>query len=64
MKVLLVNGSPHAAGSTYTALHEMEQIFQANGIETELLQVGKQDIRGCVAVMPVQSSANAHFLIW
>lgn len=38
MKVLLVNGSPHAAGSTYTALHEMEQIFQANGIETELLQ--------------------------
>lgn len=49
MKVLLVNGSPHTAGSTYTALHEMEQIFQANGIETELLQIGKQDIRGCVA---------------
>ena len=49
MKVLLVNGSPHAAGSTYTALHEMEQIFQANGIETELLQIKNQDIRGCIA---------------
>lgn len=49
MKVLLLNGSPHANGSTYTALHEMEKIFQNNGIETELLQVGNQAIRGCVA---------------
>lgn len=49
MKVLLVNGSPHASGSTYTALHEMEQVFQANGIETEMLHVGNKDIRGCVA---------------
>ena len=48
MKVLLINGSPHAKGSTYTALHEMEQIFQENGIETELLHIGSQDIRGCV----------------
>lgn len=49
MKVLLINGSPHANGSTYTALHEMEKIFGENGIETELLHVGNQDIRGCVA---------------
>lgn len=49
MKVLLLNGSPHANGSTYTALHEMEKIFQNNGIETELIQVGNQAIRGCVA---------------
>ena len=49
MKVLLLNGIPHANGSTYTALHEMEKIFQNNGIETELLQVGNQAIRGCVA---------------
>ena len=27
MKVLLINGSPHAKGSTYTALHEMEKVF-------------------------------------
>lgn len=49
MKVLLVNGSPHVKGSTYTALHEMEKIFVEEGIETELLQIGGKDIRGCVA---------------
>lgn len=49
MKVLLINGSPHAKGSTYTALHEMETIFQANGIETEILHIGNQAIRGCMA---------------
>lgn len=49
MNVLLINGSPHAAGSTYTALHEMEKIFQENGIATELIQAGGQDIRGCIA---------------
>lgn len=49
MKVLLLNGSPHAKGSTYTALHEMEMVFQKNGIETEMIHVGNKDIRGCVA---------------
>ena len=49
MKVILLNGSPHEAGSTYTALHEMEKIFAEEGIETELMQVGRQDIRGCIA---------------
>ena len=49
MKVLLINGSPHAKGSTYTALHEMEQIFTKEGIETEILHVGNKDIRGCIA---------------
>lgn len=49
MKVLLINGSPHQAGSTYTALHEMEKVFAQEGIETELLQIGAKDIRGCIA---------------
>lgn len=49
MKVLMINGSPHAKGSTYTALHEMEKVFQENGIETELIQVGNQKISGCMA---------------
>ena len=49
MKVLLLNGSPHATGSTYTALHEMEKVFVQEGIETELVQVGNQDVRGCIA---------------
>lgn len=49
MKVLLLNGSPHAKGSTYTALHEMEKVFSENEVETELIQVGNLDIRGCIA---------------
>ena len=49
MKVLLLNGSPHDKGNTYTALHEMQTVFEAEGIETELLQVGGKDIRGCTA---------------
>lgn len=39
MKVLLVNGSPHANGSTYTALHEMEKVFTEEGIEAEIIQI-------------------------
>ena len=49
MKVLMLNGSPRAGGNTAIALREMEQVFQAEGVETELIQVGSQDIRGCVA---------------
>ena len=49
MKVLLINGSPKANGNTALALREMEQIFAENGVETELIHVGNQAIRGCVA---------------
>lgn len=49
MKVLLINGSPHPRGNTYLALHEMEQVFVQEGIETELLCIGSQAIRGCIA---------------
>lgn len=48
MKVLLLNGSPHSKGNTYIALHEMDQVFQQEGIETELISVGNQAIRGCI----------------
>lgn len=49
MKVLMINGSPRPKGNTYVALHEMEKIFLAEGIETEIVKVGNKDIRGCVA---------------
>lgn len=49
MKVLLINGSPHEKGSTYTALNEMKKIFEANEVEAELIHVGHEAIRGCVA---------------
>lgn len=49
MKVLMINGSPHAKGNTYIALHEMEKIFQKEEVETEILQIGNKPIRGCIA---------------
>lgn len=48
-KVLLLNGSPRAHGCTATALGEMIATFAQEGIETELIQVGNKDIRGCAA---------------
>ena len=48
-KVLLLNGSPHVHGCTATALDEMIKVFEEEGVETELIQVGIKDIRGCVA---------------
>lgn len=48
MKVLLINGSPHTVGNTATVLEEMKHIFEAEGVETVTLQVGKEAIRGCI----------------
>lgn len=49
MKVLLVNGGPHAHGCTYAALEEVSKALNAEGIETELFQVGPDPIAGCTA---------------
>lgn len=49
MKALLINGSPHAKGCTYTALSELKHTLEVEGIETELIHVGNQDVRGCIA---------------
>lgn len=49
MKVLMINGSPHVSGNTAIALREMEKIFTEEGIRTEIIHVGNQDIRGCIA---------------
>ena len=48
MKVLLINGSPNANGNTATALHEMEKVFNDQGVETEIIHVGNKAIRGCI----------------
>ena len=49
MKVLFINGSPRVNGNTSVALAEMEKVFQKNGIETEVFQIGAQEIKGCKA---------------
>ena len=47
MKVLLVNGSPHKNGCTYTALAEVEKALNENGVETEMIWLGTNAIEGC-----------------
>ena len=49
MKVLLINGSPHANGCTATALKEVAKTLNENGVDTEIIQVGHLDVRGCIA---------------
>ncbi len=47
MKVLLVNGSYHERGCTYTALAEVEKALNANGVETEIYWLGQNTVNGC-----------------
>ncbi len=49
MKVLLLNGSPHENGCTARALQEVKNTLEADGIETEMLQIGKLPVRDCIA---------------
>ncbi len=49
MKVLLINGSPHPAGCTYTALSLIAGELNAAGIETEIIQAGTKPVGGCIA---------------
>ena len=48
MKVILVNGSPHQHGCTYTALKEVEKTLNKNGVETEMFWLGTKTIAGCI----------------
>ena len=49
MKVLLINGSPKKDGNTASMLKEMVAVFEKEGIETEIIQVGGKDLHGCIA---------------
>ncbi len=61
MKVLMLNGSPKKDGNTARALKEMEKIFAENGVETEIVQVGGKDIRGCTACCYCYEHAKCAF---
>lgn len=49
MKVLLINGSPHEHGCTYTALREAADTLEKEGIETEFAWIGTNPVRGCIS---------------
>lgn len=48
MKVILVNGSPHEKGCTYTALAEVQKTLEENGIQTEMFWLGSKAVAGCI----------------
>lgn len=49
MKALLINGGPHERGCTYTALKEVADTLEKNGVETEIFWIGNEALHGCIA---------------
>ena len=49
MRVLIINGSPRVNGNTTIAVNEMVKVFEKEGVETEVVQIGNKDVRGCIA---------------
>ncbi len=61
MKALLVNGSPPPNGCTFTALTELRNTLESEGIEVELIHVGNKNIRGCIACRKCASTGKCVF---
>jgi multimeric flavodoxin WrbA len=61
MMVLLVNGSPNEKGCTYTALEEVAGTLNAEGIETEIFQIGTKPLSGCLACFKCQQLGHCVF---
>ena len=61
MKVLMINGSPRENGNIALAFHEMERVFQENGVETENILLGKKTVRGCVACESCRKNGKCVF---
>ena len=61
MKVLIINGSPRVGGNTTIALNEMVKIFESEGIETECVQIGNKDVRGCIACQSCRKNGKCVF---
>ena len=60
-KFLLINGSPNEHGCTYTALRELEKTLQSEGMETELIYLGKDSVPGCTACMSCTATGKCIF---
>lgn len=61
LKVLMLNGSPRPNGNIALAFHEMEQVFEENGIEYENILLGRTDIRGCIACETCRKNGKCVF---
>lgn len=61
MKALLINGSPHAASCTFTALSELQKTLEQEGVEAEIVHVGNKDVRGCIACRKCKETGKCVF---
>lgn len=61
MKVLLINGSPRPNGNTALALKNMAEVFEAQGVEAEILNIGSNAIRGCIACNSCKKAGKCVF---
>ncbi len=61
MKVLLVNGSPHERGCTYTALDEAAQTLRKEGIQPQFFWIGKEPLPGCIACQSCAKTGRCRY---
>lgn len=61
MKVLLFNGSPHINGCTFTALSEVANVLNKEGIETEIIHIGNKELRGCIGCYTCKTNGKCVF---
>lgn len=61
MNVLIINGSPRPKGNTAISLNEMVKVFEVDSIETEVVQIGNKDVRGCIACGTCYSKGKCVF---
>jgi multimeric flavodoxin WrbA len=61
MKVLLVNGSPHEKGCTYTALEEVAKTLKEEGVDSEIFWIGIKPLAGCIACRSCSKTGRCCF---
>ena len=61
MKAMLINGSPHEHGCTYTALKEVEKTLNECGVETELIWLGNGPVRDCIGCGACRETGKCAF---
>ena len=61
LNVLIINGSPRIGGNTSIAIREMEQVLKENDVTVETVQIGNQDIRGCIACNSCKTKGKCVF---
>ena len=61
MKVLILNGSPRPNGNTSIAINEMVKVFEEEGVEAEVVNIGNKNVRGCIACNTCGSKGKCVF---